>query len=406
MFNKKIIKGISIFFVFLCAFGYSINLALRFFKPTYKTETAYNYTVSDVVNSKAVFVRDEKLITSTIPGYYSYLVKDGSAVSKKTAIASVYDKEEYLKIKDNINDLEDELRLLNSVLDKVKLGINNDELTRDINSFSLNIVENVENNNFSNLKEIKNNFQYYMAGKMLNSNEYNSLDNRINTLENNILSQQRLLPWIDNKIYSESDSFFSSYFDGYTELLNTEEIDFFLIYEILDGKTRNVSYKSIIGKEISDFKTFLVIPIEEDDIEIFLNQKSFRIDFGINNFNNISCTLDRVVKNKDNYFAICYTEFLNDFIINTRIADVSIRFKTYNGFKVNKDAVRSYENMEGVFIKTGNLISFKPIEVIYRGDNFVIAEKNDGSNSLRLHDEIIIEGQNLYDGKLIWRNKI
>ena len=80
---------------------------------------------------------------------------------------------------------------------------------------------------------------------------------------------------------------------------------------------------------------------------------------------------------------------------------ISIKFKTYNGFKIKKDALRSYDNTEGVFIKTGNLISFKPIEVIYRGDNFVIAKNENSANSLRLHDEIIIEGQDLYDGKLI-----
>lgn len=402
MFNKKIVKGISIFFVFLCAFGYSINLALRFFKSNYKTETAYNYTVSDVVNSKAVFIRDENLMISSTPGYYSYLVKDGSAVSKKTAIATIYEKEEYLFVKESINELDNELQLLKNVQNKVKLGINNTEINRDINNFSLKVVDCVENNNFSEIKELKNNFQYYLAGKMLNSNEYNSLDNRISILENKILDNQRLLPWIDNKVYSNDDCYFSSFVDGYVNLLNySQDIDFSVIQEILDGKVRDVIYKNVIGKEIKNYRTFFVIPINETDVELFFNQKNFKIDFGKDNLNNINCSLDRIVKNNENYYVVCYTEFLNDFIVNTRVADISIKFKTYNGFKIKKDALRSYDNTEGVFIKTGNLISFKPIEVIYRGDNFVIAKNENSANSLRLHDEIIIEGQDLYDGKLI-----
>lgn len=402
MFNKKIVKGISIFFVFLCAFGYSINLALRFFKPNYKTETAYNYTVSDVVNSKAVFIRDENLMISSTPGYYSYLVKDGSAVSKKTAIATIYEKEEYLFVKESINELDNELQLLKNVQNKVKLGINNTEINRDINNFSLKVVDCVENNNFSEIKELKNNFQYYLAGKMLNSNEYNSLDNRISILENKILDNQRLLPWIDNKVYSNDDCYFSSFVDGYVNLLNySQDIDFSVIQEILDGKVRDVIYKNVIGKEIKNYRTFFIIPINETDVELFFNQKNFKIDFGKDNLNNINCSLDRIVKNNENYYVVCYTEFLNDFIVNTRVADISIKFKTYNGFKIKKDALRSYDNTEGVFIKTGNLISFKPIEVIYRGDNFVIAKNENSANSLRLHDEIIIEGQDLYDGKLI-----
>ena len=71
---------------------------------------------------------------------------------------------------------------------------------------------------------------------------------------------------------------------------------------------------------------------------------------------------------------------------------------------MRKDAIRfDRENNEGVYVKVGEKVVFKKLDVLYRGDGFVLSNARDDSETqyLKLFDEIIVEGKDLYDGKIL-----
>ena len=48
------------------------------------------------------------------------------------------------------------------------------------------------------------------------------------------------------------------------------------------------------------------------------------------------------------------------------------------------------------------VIQFKKIEVLYSNDVFTIVDaSNTGSDYLKMYDEVVVEGRNLYDGKQV-----
>ena len=59
----------------------------------------------------------------------------------------------------------------------------------------------------------------------------------------------------------------------------------------------------------------------------------------------------------------------------------------------------------GVYCVVGVEARFKPVEVVYRGDSFVLvrstAESNQEKLRLRPGDEVIISATDLYDGKVV-----
>ena len=62
-------------------------------------------------------------------------------------------------------------------------------------------------------------------------------------------------------------------------------------------------------------------------------------------------------------------------------------------------------------MRIGNEISFKQIEAIYSGEDYVISNVSvkdeniaDDTEVLRVYDQIVTEGANLYDGKIIQRS--
>ena len=43
----------------------------------------------------------------------------------------------------------------------------------------------------------------------------------------------------------------------------------------------------------------------------------------------------------------------------------------------------------------------KPVEILYQTDEYCLVARADGRDALRAGDEVIVEGRNLADGKVI-----
>ena len=73
--------------------------------------------------------------------------------------------------------------------------------------------------------------------------------------------------------------------------------------------------------------------------------------------------------------------------------------------KENEDGSVSESSVTGVYTVMGLEARFKPVEVLYTGENYVLLEsaaRSDQENlRLRPGDEVIITARDLFDGKVI-----
>ncbi|MDD6717717.1 MAG: HlyD family efflux transporter periplasmic adaptor subunit, partial [bacterium] len=67
-------------------------------------------------------------------------------------------------------------------------------------------------------------------------------------------------------------------------------------------------------------------------------------------------------------------------------------------------ALHIKDGAKGVYVKYGDLQRFRRITILYEDENYILVPK-DGAlgteNEVRLYDEVIVEGTNLQDGKLL-----
>ena len=62
------------------------------------------------------------------------------------------------------------------------------------------------------------------------------------------------------------------------------------------------------------------------------------------------------------------------------------------------------DGQRGVYVKYGNLQRFLKIATLYENDSYILIPENGKigtDNEVRLYDEIIVQGTNLQDGKLL-----
>ena len=84
-----------------------------------------------------------------------------------------------------------------------------------------------------------------------------------------------------------------------------------------------------------------------------------------------------------------------------RSGPMTVVSREYSGLKVPKKALRVVDGQKGVYIVKGMQAKFVPVEILYSTDNMMICNKLDADGQLRLYDQVIVKGRNLYDGKII-----
>ena len=93
---------------------------------------------------------------------------------------------------------------------------------------------------------------------------------------------------------------------------------------------------------------------------------------------------------------------MNNELAQLRNIDITIVYQEYKGLKVDNRAIRVTDGQKGVYVLLASQVKFIPIEVLWTGGNYSIVKQEPSEKRvLRIYDEIIVKGKNLYDGKII-----
>jgi hypothetical protein len=84
-----------------------------------------------------------------------------------------------------------------------------------------------------------------------------------------------------------------------------------------------------------------------------------------------------------------------------RSASMLVVDNEYSGLRISKKSLRMPDSVSGVYVVEGMQIKFKKVKIVYTADDFVLCEKSDDDDALRLYDQVVVKGKNLYDGKII-----
>lgn len=70
---------------------------------------------------------------------------------------------------------------------------------------------------------------------------------------------------------------------------------------------------------------------------------------------------------------------------------LDIVFENFKGIKVSREAIRFKDGQKGVYVILGNETTFKKIDVIYEGSDYVVSKYTADEDYLLLYDQILLE---------------
>lgn len=400
MSGSKFLK-ILITVVLIAFFGYQIYSAV--YKPI-TTAAAVSFEAYDGVDIDGYFVRQEQVINYTATGNERYVVDEGEKISKGGTIAEVYANSStaaaYVKAEELEKQIEN-LETMNSVSDPSSVDM--DTLNAKIYSSYSNFLTQTDNGNYLNALDLSNELLLQMNKKQIITGQVSGFDNLISSLKTEVAALTAGLPEPTDKIISESSGFFISNIDGLENVLSVSEIDKMDI-SVFD-KIKSVKETEGFGKIVTGYDWYIITKMSGDDYLKFSEGETVTIKTSISGSEEINAKVYKinVSKDKNEALVIFSSNTMNGNIAITRNAKMTVVTESYSGIRISNKALRVVDSKTGVYTIQGSIVKFRPVEIIYTADTYSICKIDETGNTsaIRLFDEVIEKGKNLYDGKYI-----
>ncbi len=404
---KKKTKRIILISILCITLYFGIGV-IRYFSNSYETEVALSFQVDDSVQVDGLLIRQETVINTANNENVHYLLTDGSKVSKSNNVAIAYKNSSDSEIQMQIIALEHQKSVLESSQNEGALkSYDVDLVSKQIDKFFGNVYDKAVLGVMTDFTEDKDDLLIYLNRRRLSLGIEDNYDEQIKEIDSKITSLKNNLTGSYSVISSHTSGFFVSGSDGYEEALSCEsfkEKSYADKYAIITGNAQIKSESNHVGKIITDYIWNYAFTTSSKVADRLKVGSTVDVNFSFNGSNKMKMNIDSVEYSEegDEAVVILSCDEMSEYISSARYYSANIIFNSYDGLKISKDSLRMKDEQKGVYIRMGNQIVFKKVDILYEADGYVISKKGlPDSSYLRIYDEIVVGGKNLYDGKHI-----
>ncbi len=420
---KKILGVIAAVFllVYVSVLVYTSNLTMI------ETEEAEYYEVNDYIEVEAFAVRNEEYVESKKDGILAYTLDDGENVNVGGTVAKLFSNEADVKSWQEYNRIEDELNILKQLSNAennmfVDLDTVDSQIKSGITSFKTALLRN----SFDSARDAKLDLLQLFNERAVITGGAADFSGKISELERELASFDVSSSIGDVK--SQKSGVFAAETDGYEK-----SVDYKQVLNLTAADMENLVHKDApahaVGKVITTLNWYFVCPVtSEQALTVATGNSNVEISIPKVISGTIPGTVEVInqTSKTESGLLIIKCDYMNGDLAGIRKENISIRTKTYSGLKIDRKAIHEdyvtvtdydedgnatgtahEEKVQGVYIMYGRKLNFIPVNIIYSSKEFVICDPDTTSPALptgetiALHDEVVIQGKDLYDGKII-----
>ena len=391
-------------------FAYTVYHIAGIFGEDISTYAAGITTESTVLNYNGYMFRDEQVLTSSKTGLVDYKVVDGTKVSRGQTIATVYDTGRSKQRA--VSELDRQIRILRESLNAASSGSADIVAVKEANRESYNAIAKLlasgQTGGLSYQAEnllIGMNCASEIASGGSGAGSAETLDELL-SLREDVFSGGG----DGESCSSPKNGYFFSGSDGCESYFTTEALEELTIdsFEELVAITESAEASAdAYGRITDNSRWHIVLPIPTGDKKYFTAGSTYSALFSENNQTTMPLYLERIIEEDEAEIALlvfsCDRQ-PDNFVFN-RCQSVSITQSTISGIYVPKSAVKRVDGARGVYILRGSIVYFRHIETIYEGSDYYLvssmAEHTEDRTYLRPNDMIILNGNNMFDGRVL-----
>ena len=399
---KKVFR--ILFMLLIAVFG--IYLAIQFiiiFHRGYKTETAIAYTMADSISLQGVVSFDTVRVDGS--GDLGYLVSDGERVTNGTVLAECYTDDSQGLLRERLDRLGRTIDLLSK--SQNSSGSDLSLLTSQTRQALYNLLDKINTAQYSGITDAEDTFLLAQNRLQVSTGQTAGFADTIAALQVEYDSIKAQLDALQT-ITATTNGYFSSTAASPAIAADRQALDdadpATLQKMLADGFPAAATDRA--GQITTGFSWKFYAVCDLDTAARFDNISSVKISVPGKQNTPLSATVEEVTLDKDNGLAkiVLQCQTINAEVLSFGQETAQIDLKTYEGIRIDKEALHIVDGQRGVYVKYGNLQRFLKITTLYENDSYILIPENGKigtDNEVRLYDEIIVQGTNLQDGKLL-----
>ena len=233
-------------------------------------------------------------------------------------------------------------------------------------------------------------------------------------------------------IAAAESGYFYADSDGFENVLTYDDISSIGVNDIDGAFSALPEHRTagVMGRIVNSFDWYFVCALDQSVANTFAIGDKYEVELPYNAVDPFKAEVYRINDATGDRAAVVFrVRDVSTQLASLRSSFAAIRLHAYSGYKIPSEAIRIVNGQRGVFILRNNIANFRTFDVLYSTDAYTIVdrcrdengeyvdsvkiddpsgEKDENGNPkkitiscLKLYDEVITEGVDLYDGKLV-----
>jgi len=252
--------------------------------------------------------------------------------------------------------------------------------------------------------------------------QVDNFDERINQLKAERETLVARYGEVPRSVTSPLAGYFIDDVDGYESLLYTDMLEDLTpekLESIMNTEWLTVE-PDVIGKIADDYRWHFVCTVTAEEAERLEDNKIYRIYFPYSETESIDARLIKLTPSSDGseYLLTFRCSYMVSDLASFRSQPMIIEVRNFTGLGINQDSIVYVEKVvpvtgedgiirekpkivPGVYIVWGYEVKFRQINEIYRDGDTVVCSIESTRGWLKMFDDVIINTENVYEGKII-----
>lgn len=389
-------------FVMLFYIGYQ---AYRSIFSHIETEMAVSHSVFESINADGLVFRSESAVPAPSGGYAYYTIENGTRVAKRSVIASVYSDENSGHIKQEIEDIDQQIAAFKTIQADAGSGrLSLDVIKEQTADTIYRMIQNTDSGNLTDIGTADFDMLSLLSKKQLITGKSVDFSAKIKELQKRKANLKASYRAPKSKVYAPVAGYFADRSDGYESILTTRKLSSLDPAGLKKLMETDPKATSKGGKIVSGYEWYMACLVPESYYNQLRVGRHLSLNLSFVLEEPVPVTVYSCSKPANGKLAVVFRcDYMSAELSTIRKESVEIQLVEHTGLKVPKRAILINDKQEaGVYVRSGNVVTFRKIEQLYSEPaDYAVCKIVNKDGYLRMYDDIIVEGRDLYDGKII-----
>ncbi|MBP5581893.1 MAG: hypothetical protein J6X85_08955, partial [Ruminococcus sp.] len=329
--------------------------------------------------------------------------------------------DEQLSIKRQKAALQKELNILEKIQNPGTMeSAQPASISENINESYRSFIYYRDMGDYRSLETVKDDLLVQLSTYQIMTEEVQGFDQKISDIKSEIAKLDADSLPSSETIKSQRSAYFASYIDGYEEELSSKTLDKLTCAKIDEITDKKSTAPNVVGKLIDGYGWYLAVVADNSKKEYEIG-KEVKLKFDSSAETYPAVIYDIRDEKPDRSLIIISCSKFNYELVQHRAEIVELISlidgkEECEGLKVPREAIRFADVKEtytdengnekekvmtskGVYIRKGEQVLFKKIDVRFEGSDYVLSKVHHESEYLQLYDDIMLEGVDKDDEK-------